>query len=102
MRIIEVIAKPGIDNFLSLVKQKQRELKKKKRGTLYPVSPNRWKHVSYSGHINLHKAHKHITLFEVVPKADSGNDWQLLHSFLGFLDRHFHETMESVTVLYRD
>ena len=102
MRIVEVIAKPECSNFLSLVKQKQRELKQKKRGTFYPVNPNRWKHVSHNGYINLLKGHKHITIFEVISKSESGKDWQILHSFLGFLDRHFHETMESVTVLYRD
>jgi hypothetical protein len=102
MRIVEVITKDGTVNFLSLLKQKQRELKRKKRGTFFPVSPSRWKHVSYSGYINLHKGLKHICFFEFVSKSEDSKDWQILHSFLGFLDRHFHEEMESVTVLYRD
>jgi len=100
MRLIEVIAKPGCDNFLSLVKQKQRELKQKKRGTFFPASANRWKHVSHAGYINFIRAHKHVSLFEVISKSEK--DWQILHSFLGFLDRHFHDEMESVKILYRD
>lgn len=102
MRIVQVIAKPGCTNFVSLVKQKQRELKQKKRGTFYPAKPNKWKHVSYAGYINLPKAHKHVTLFEVMPGPGEGKDWQLLHSFLGFLDRHFHDEIESITIFYRD
>lgn len=102
MRVVQVIAKPGCNNFISLVKQKQRELRQKKRGTFYPVKPNRWKHVSYGGYIDFFKASKDISLFELKKKSSEGNDWQLLHSFLGFLDRHFNENIESITVLYRD
>ncbi|MBM3416536.1 MAG: hypothetical protein FJY20_08820 [Bacteroidetes bacterium] len=102
MRIVQVVSKPECDNFLSLVKKKKRELRQRKRGTFYHVKPNRWKHVSYSGYIDFHKAHKNISIFEIKTRASDGNDWQLLHSFLGFLDRHFHDTMESVTILYRD
>jgi hypothetical protein len=102
MRIIQVVSKPGCDNFISLLKQKQRELRRKKRGTFYPVKPNRWKHVSYEGQVDFYKAHKSISIFEVKTKSSDSSSWQILHSFLGFLDRHFHEETESVTILYRD
>ncbi len=101
MRIVQVITKAGIINFPSMVKQKQRELKKKKRGTFYPVKPNRWKHVSYGGYIDFNKPNKNISVFELKKQSSEGNDWQLMHSFLGFLDRHFHKEIESITVLYR-
>ena len=102
MRIVQVVSKPGSGNIISLVKQKQRELKQRKRGTFQSIKPSRWKHVSYNGYIDFYKAHKDISLFEVKTKVTNGNDWQLLHSFLGFLDRHFHKEIETITILYRD
>ena len=102
MRIVQVVSKPGSENLYSLIKRKEIELKRKKRGTLHRVKPNRWKHVSYPGHIDFYKANKDISIFELKTRATETNDWQLLHSFLGFLDRHFHKEIESITILYRD
>ncbi|HJS56345.1 MAG TPA: hypothetical protein VJ765_17455 [Chitinophagaceae bacterium] len=102
MRIVQVVSKPGHENLYSLIKKKEIELRQKKRGTLRRIKPNRWKHVSYKGIIDFYKANKDISIFELKQKSDESNDWQLLHSFLGFLDRHFHEEIESITILYRD
>lgn len=102
MRIISVTTKPECKNLYSLVKQKERELRLKGKGTLHRSGENRWKHVSYPGYIDFYKAHNQISLFEIKTKAEAGNNWQLLHSFLGFLDRHFHQKIESITILYRD
>jgi hypothetical protein len=102
MRIIQVVSKPENENLYSLIKKKEIELRQKKRGTLHRVSPTRWRHVSYSGYIDFHKASKDISIFELKIKSAEGNNWQLLHSFLGFLDRHFHKEIESITILYRD
>lgn len=102
MRIIQVVAKPDNENLYTLIKRKEIELRQKKRGTLYRIKPNRWRHVSYSGYIDYHKASKDISIFELKLKAGDESNWQLLHSFLGFLDRHFHKEIESITILYRD
>ena len=102
MRIVEVVSKPESENLYSLIKKKEAELRRKKRGTLYRVKPNRWKHVSYNGQIDFYKANKDISIFELKQRSAETNDWQLLHSFLGFLDRHFHTEIESITILYRD
>ena len=102
MRIVQVVSKPEHDNLISLIKKKEIELRRNKRGTLHPVKPNRWKHVTYKGFIDFYKANKDISIFELKQKSTESNDWQLLHSFLGFLDRHFHKDIESITILYRD
>jgi len=102
MRIVQVTARPTCKNLYSLIKQKERELRQKGKGTLHRSGENRWKHVSYSGYIDFYKANSSISIFEVKSKSEDGSNWQLLHSFLGFLDRHFYEEMESITVLYRD
>ena len=102
MRIVQVVSKPDHENLYSLIKKKEIELRRNKRGTLHPVKPNRWKHVSYKGFIDFYKANKDISIFELKQKPGESNDWQLLHSFLGFLDRHFHKEIESITILYRD
>ncbi|HEX7902617.1 MAG TPA: hypothetical protein VF487_01980 [Chitinophagaceae bacterium] len=102
MRIVHVTSKPACKNLYSLIKQKERELRQKGRGTLHRSGENRWKHVSYSGYIDFYKANSSISIFEIKSKSEKANDWQLLHSFLGFLDRHFHAEIESITILYRD
>ena len=102
MRIVQVVSKLGYENIYSLIRKKIAELKKKKRGTLSRVKPNRLQHVSYKGYIDFYKASKDISIFELKQKSGEHNDWQLLHSFLGFLDRHFHKEIESITILYRD
>jgi len=102
MRIVQVVSKPGSENLYTLMRRKEIELRKKNRGTLHRVKPNRWKHVSYSGQIDYHKANNDISIFELKMRSTETNDWQLLHSFLGFLDRHFHEEIESITIFYRD
>jgi hypothetical protein len=102
MRIVQVVSRPACKNFYSLIKQKERELRQKGRGTLHRSGENRWKHVSYPGFIDFYKANSSISIFELKSKSEKGNEWQLMHSFLGFLDRHFNEEIESITILYRD
>ena len=102
MRIVQVVSRPDHENLISLIKKKEIELRRNKRGTLHPIKPNRWKHVTYKGFIDFYKANKDISIFELKQKSTESNDWQLLHSFLGFLDRHFHKDIESITILYRD
>ena len=102
MRIVQVVSKPGHENLISLIKKKEIELRRNKRGTLHPVKPNRWKHVTYKGFIDFYKANSSISIFEIKSKSEAGNEWQLMHSFLGFLDRHFNKQIESITILYRD
>ena len=102
MRIVHVTSKPDCKNLYALIKQKERELRQRGRGTLHRSGENKWKHVSYPGYIVFYKANSSISIFEVRSKPGSTNEWQLLHSFLGFLDRHFHEEIESITILYRD
>ena len=55
MRIVQVVSKPDHENLYSLIKKKEIELRKNKRGTLHPVKPNRWKHVTYKGFIDFYK-----------------------------------------------
>lgn len=102
MRIVTVTTKADCKNFYTLVKQKERELRRKGKGTLHRSGENRWKHVSYPGYIDFFKSHQQLSIFEIKSKPETGSNWQLLHSFLGFLDRHFHRVIESVTILYRE
>ena len=80
MRIVQVVSKPDHENLYSLIKKKEIELRRKKRGTLHPIKPNRWKHVSSKGTIDFYKANKDISIFELKQKSTESNDWQLLHS----------------------
>jgi hypothetical protein len=103
MRIVQVVSKPDHENLYSLIKKKEIELRRNKRGTLHPVKPNRWKHVSYKGYYSIfYKANKDISIFELKQKSTKVMTGSFFILSWVFLDRHFHKDIESITILYRD
>jgi hypothetical protein len=83
---------------------KEIELARKNMGTLHRSGPKlkdrtKWTHSSYAGWINLAKSMGGVVCVEVKSmKADA--EWQLLQSFLGFLDRHFSNEIQSINIQY--
>jgi hypothetical protein len=57
-------------------------------------------HVKYPGWISWDEAKGGILIAEIHPKSD-GSDWQLLQSFVGYLDRHLGEHIDSISIFYR-
>jgi hypothetical protein len=56
--------------------------------------------VKYPGRIKWDEALGGLLVAEVHPKKDQ-SDWQLLHAFIGYLDRHLGEYIESISIYYR-
>ncbi len=87
----------------ALVK-KELELRQRKRGTLHRVGTRKqgeqkWVHASYPGWIRFQKCLGGVLVAQVNAKNDEDR-WQLLSSFVGFLDRHFRDVIGSVTIHY--
>lgn len=98
MKLLQVISKPGT-NLNSALKSK--ELKLRGKGTtFYQERRGKWKHSKYPGWINISQAKGGIIVAEVQTKKE-GSEWQLLSSFIGYLDRHFGTMIDVISIYYR-
>ena len=91
-------------NIYSLLKKKELALRKKNQGTLHTVGGRRknrdkWKHKSYNGWILLQNCLGGVLVAEV-KAIDASEEWQLLSSFIGFIDRHFRSELAGITLTY--
>ncbi len=103
MRRLQVVPKPGFRLYNALV-AKEAELARKNRGTLRRIGPKRkerarWQHSRYPGWLRLARGIGEVVNIEV-RSAGKGEDWQLLRSILGFIDRHFGNKVRVITIQY--
>ena len=100
MKILQVI--PNNTNgpsLKSLLKAKERSL----RGTgpsFFRAREGRWTHARYSGWINWEETTGGILLAEIRTRTVD-SEWQLLQSFIGYLDRHLGKHIGSMFIIYR-
>jgi hypothetical protein len=100
MKIVQVVprrnAKRGLKTALN---EKERDLRG--RGTTFVrVKAGRWRHEKYYGWINWEETSGGILVAEVRSRVPE-TEWQLLQAFIGYLDRHLSDLIESITVSYR-
>jgi len=100
MKILQVMprAKKNI-KLKALLKATERKL----RGgttTFVRQREGRWNHKKYPGWINWDEAQGGVLVAEV-NTLDRDAEWQLLQSFIGYLDRHLSEYIESISITYR-
>jgi hypothetical protein len=100
MKIVQVVPITGIETKLkTLLNNKEKELRH--RPTAFSRTRNRWRHVKHSGWINIEETKGGFLVAEVQTKVE-GSEWQLLQSFIGYLDRHLGENIESISIFYRE
>jgi hypothetical protein len=92
------------ENIYSLLKKKELALRRKNHGTLHASGPRRlgkekWSHSSYKGWVQFQKCLSGVLVAQVQSR-DPDAEWQLLSSFVGFLDRHFRESISSISLNY--
>jgi hypothetical protein len=98
MQVLQVIAKESCDNFVSLLKNKERSL----RGTSTTFSvekKNVWKHQRYPGRISINSLNKKIVSFEIKTRPEGG-EWQITHAFVGYLNRHFSSEIAQISIYF--
>jgi hypothetical protein len=100
MKLVQIIPlsedKPTLK---ALLKEKERELRG--RGTTFKRQrEGRWVHARYSGWINWDLARGGIIVAEVQSKR-AETEWQLLQAFIGYVDRHIGEYVQSINIIYR-
>jgi|SRR5436190_3442714 len=100
---VTVTPREGADIYGLLVK-KELELRRSNRGTLHRSGAKRrdrekWVHSSYNGWIQFQRCIGGVTV-ALVQARNSQDEWQLLSSFIGFLDRHFRDDMSGISLHY--
>jgi hypothetical protein len=99
-KIVQVVPKLKAKSKLkALLKDKERELRGS-RTTLYRDGEGWWKHKTYPGWIKWDEAAGGLLIAEIKTKK-SGAEWQLLQAFIGYLDRHLGQNIESISIHYR-
>jgi hypothetical protein len=86
-------------NLKALLKAKEREL----RGgttTFVRQREGRWRHKKYPGWISWDEAQGGVLVAEIRTR-DHISEWRLLQSFVGYLDRHLSQHIESISITYR-
>lgn len=100
MKILQVV--PRRENEVSLktlLNQKERHLRN--RGTTFVrKKAGRWVHKNFHGWINWGEISGGILVAEIHSKAADA-EWQLLKAFIGYLDRHLADQIDSITITYR-
>ncbi len=100
MKILQVVPKPGTNSKLkTMLKNTERNL----RGphtTFHRMREGRWKHVKYPGWIEWDEAAGGLLAAEIHTKVKD-HEWQMMDAFIGYLDRHLGEQIESISIYYR-
>jgi hypothetical protein len=100
---VTAIPKDGI-NLYGLLTKKEVALRRKNQGTLHrsgnkKAGTEKWTHKTYAGWITLQRC-VGGTLAIVVQSKAPNDEWQLLTSFVGFLDRHFRDHIATINICY--
>lgn len=104
-RMIKVTVTPKErQNIYSLMVSKEIQLRRQNQGTLHrsgskQKNKDKWVHSSYAGWIRFQKCLGGVVV-AIVQSKNSSSEWQLLSSFIGFLDRHFRDKISNITLSY--
>jgi hypothetical protein len=85
--------------------KKECELRRKGRGTFHLSGSKesdhaKWSHATYKGWIKLQRSTGEVVCAEVKSLSKGTDQWQLLHAFVGFLERHFGADIRAINVQY--
>ena len=92
------------ENLYGMLVKKEVSLRRQNTGTLHRSAlkkkgEERWHHTQSPGWIRLEKCIGG-SIAALVQARNAGEEWQLLSSFIGFLDRHFRESIAGISISY--
>jgi hypothetical protein len=100
MKILQVVPKPGISSKLKTTLKSTERTLRGPHTTFHREREGRWKHVKYAGWITWDQAPGGLLVAEIQTKVKD-HEWQMMDAFIGYLDRHLGEQIESISVYYR-
>lgn len=104
MKIVTIVPRPRARLYGALV-AKEAAIREKGRGTYARVGrkvrgSTRWKHKMYKGSVQLTHGDAEIVTAKVRARTPE-DERRLLSSFLGFVDRHSGDHVDTITIQYR-
>ena len=104
-KLIQIVPVADFRLFGQMVK-KETELSRKNRGTFHRSATKerdraKWSHAKYKGWINLQRTAGEVVTAEIRSRSQADDEWQLLHAFIGWADRHFGDQIEALHIHYR-
>ncbi len=104
MRLIQIVPKKQFNLYGALV-AKELELRRRNQGTFRQIGDKqknyaKWNHKNYYGWLWLQKGLGGVVNVELQSRTEDDSEWQLLHAFLGFVDRHFADKVQSIHIQY--
>jgi hypothetical protein len=104
-KLIQIVPIPSVRLFGQMVK-KEVELSRRNRGTFRRSAGKvrdraKWSHSKYNGWIKLQRTEGEVVTVEVQSRSQTDDQWQLLHAFIGWVDRHFGDQVEAMHIHYR-
>jgi hypothetical protein len=104
MKIVEIVPRHRAHLYDTLV-EKEAAIRRAGRGTYTRIGrkvrgSTRWKHKMYKGSVQL--SHNQSEVVTAKVRANSAEDERkLLSSFLGFVDRHSGDHVDTINIQYR-
>ena len=100
---VTVVARSN-ENLYGQIVKRNLELGRKGKGTLYRSGKKqkdfeKWAHLKHPGWIWFQKGMGGMVVALINSKSADG-EWQLLMSFVGFIDRHFRNDVANVVIAY--
>jgi len=92
------------ENLYGMFVGKETSLRQRNTGTLHRSASKKkdeekWSHESYPGWIRFQRC-LGGSVVALVQSRNAGEEWQLLSSFIGFLDRHFRDYISTIGITY--
>ena len=96
----------GRENLYGLLVKKEQALRKKRAGTLHRYAlkqkgKEKWQHDRYPGWLWFQRCLGGM-LVGCIQAKNEGAEWQLLSSFITFMDRYFRDSISSINISYED
>ncbi|MDR7419238.1 MAG: hypothetical protein QN178_10050 [Armatimonadota bacterium] len=97
MRLILIKPRPGVR--LKAALDRKRKRLEKHGGTFRLDGRDKWVHRQYLGWINLRRGPHGFVVAKTNTKVPEA-EWGILSSFVSFLDRHFRDQIDWITIQY--
>lgn len=100
MKIIQIVPNSKTKERLKSLLKKQERSIRDKGTTFYRAKEGKWKHISYPGWIDWEESVGGLIIAKISSKKIE-EEWKILKSFVGYLERYLAEHIDSITIYLR-
>lgn len=98
MFLVQIVSADGV-RLKTKLKERERDLRRKEKGTFYRSAEGKWKHKRYPGWIEFKEGVGRVLTVKIQSREER-DEWQLLQAYIGFLARTFKEKINSISISF--